>query len=155
MSLFDPASLLQAPLPDANDTKRTNLPAGEVIGVCSDVEIVSGHSPKTGDLWVKVNSKYEITDQEYLKPANLEKAILTYGMMLELTDGGAIATGTNKNVKFGAWRAAHRVNVSGKQLTDAVGTPAKLMIGQRVDPEKKDDDGKFLVYDDVKGITRA
>lgn len=158
MSLFDPKSLLQQPLPDANDTKRTLLPVGEPIGLCDEVNIVDGIAKESGKPWFKLNARYVIADREYLAnvgDGKLDNVKITYGIMLELTESNTIATGTNKNVKLGAWREAHGINMLGKQFADAVGRPARLRITHRPDPEKKDENGKSVIYDEVSAVMKG
>jgi hypothetical protein len=148
--LFDPTSFLNSPLAESNATKREPLPAADAVPaqvIAQDMK----NGTKDNKPWYKLEVKLEITDPEYLaqvagdpKP---EKVVITYGVMLELTEAGTIAMGPNKNVNLGKLREATGVNMPGKALSDMVGKMIRAKIGHR--PDSND---ASIVYEDVKGV---
>lgn len=151
MSLFDPTSFLNAPINEALATKREPLPTADAVeALVAKQEMVNGE--KDGKPWYKLNVQFEITDRDYLAkaPGSPEKAFITWGIMLDMTEQGTLAFGPNKNVKLGQLREATGSNMPGKSLADNVGRIVKIKIGHRVDGNDSS-----LVYEDVKGVIPA
>lgn len=152
-TLFDPASILNTPLNEANATRRDPLPMADAVPAqVLSQEIVTGDIKKgenAGKTWAKLNVKLEITDPEYLAkcPNSPTKVVTTYGIMIDFNEGGGLAFGPNKNVNLGKFRAATGTNEPNKSLADAVGRMVRAKIGHRVDP-----DDSSIVYDEVKGV---
>lgn len=152
-TLFDPTSFLNSPLPEANATKRIPLPVADAVPAqIIEQKMVTGEQKKgenAGKSWFKLEIKCEITDREYLDKATgqPEKAIVTYGVMIDMNEGGGMAFGENKNVQLGKLRAATGCNEPGKTLAHMVGRMVRLKIGHRPDADNSD-----IVYEDVKGV---
>lgn len=151
MSMFDPNLLLNSAIDGELATRRDPLPAGETTGQIVKVETATGISgPKSsnpGKPWYKLNVTIEMNDPAYLARATREKATITYGVMLDLTEQGAVAMGPNKNVQLGKLRAATGTNQPGKSLQDMNGRFIRLVIGHR-----PDDNDASIVYDEVKTV---
>lgn len=145
--MFDANSFINTPVGGANATRRDPLPPGETIGMITKVDIVDGE--KNGRKWYKLNATIDLTDPSYLAQANRDKASITYGIMLDMTDAGTIAMGPNTNVRLGKLREATGTNEVGRSLGDMVGRPVRVQIAHRAD-----DNDPAVVYDDVKGVAR-
>lgn len=145
MGLFDLSSLtITAPLA----TRRDPLPEGEPICQIIKVEPVSGE--KNGKGWFKLNVVLDIADADYLAAAGRDKASITYGIMLDMTEAGTVALGPNRNVNLGKFMEAAGCNKPGKSPQDAMGAYVKARISHRPDPNDP-----AVIYDDVKGVTKA
>ena len=147
MSLFSPEALLNAKFESANATRREPLPAGETMAQITKLDFASG-STERGP-WYKLNVTLDLADAEYLTKAQREKATITYGLMLDMTDAGTFAMGPNKNVQLGRLREATGTNQPGKGLNDMIGQYVRVTIGHR--PDKND---PAIVYDDVKAVAK-
>lgn len=147
MALFDAQSFLSSALTAPSATRRDPLPAGETYGQITKQEMVTGE--KDGQAWYKLNVTIAIQDQDFLQRASREKASITYGLMLDVTDAGTLAMGPNKNVGLGRLREATNTNQPGKSLQDMVGQYVRVQIGHR--PDKNDPE---VVYDDVKAVAK-
>lgn len=146
--MFDPTAFLNDTIAAPLATRRDPLPEGEVVCQITKLDTVSGE--KDGRAWYKLNVVLDIADSAYLDKAQREKASLTYGIMLDVNEGGGLAMGPNKNVSLGRLREATGTNSPGRSLNDMVGQYVKARIGHRPDPKDPS-----TVYDDVKGVTRA
>lgn len=147
--LFDP-SLLSASL-EANATRRDPLPIGECVAQVVDISFDGGTSKKTGAPWNRLDAKLSIDDPSYLRdiPGNdgNTPVITTLGIMLEMTEGGGIATGPNKNVRLGRFREACGVN--GKPLDALVGQRVRIQINHKPHPTEP-----AVVLDEIIGYTK-
>lgn len=147
MGLFDTSALLTSNL-GVGETKRTPLPiADAVLAQLGKPVFQEGTSSKTGEPWLKLNVPCTIADSDFLTKAGVEKATLTYGIMLD-TENGAIALGKNRNIKLGKLREAAGVN--GQPLERLEGQFVKVKIGHRPDP-----DDASIVYDEIVGVVKA
>lgn len=152
-TLFDASSFLSTPLAEASATKRDPLPIGETYGQISKVDMVNGvagpQAENPGKPWFKLNVVFDLQDPEYLSRAKRERASITYGLMLDVTDAGTIALGPNVNIRLGKLREATGVNQPGRALMDMVGQVCRLSIGNRPDPKDPS-----IVYDDVVAVAK-
>jgi hypothetical protein len=150
--LFDPVSLMNANL-EENATRRDPLPQGEVLAQITKLDFKNGTISKgdrAGQQWDRLDCTLEITDQEYLAQygdGTQPKATTNLGIMLEMTDVGAIATGPNKNVRLGRLREAAGVN--GKPLGMLQGQFVRIKIDHKPHPTE---DG--VVLDEITGYTK-
>lgn len=150
MSIFDTDAFFDAQFDASNATKRDPLPPTDaVLAQVTKLDKVSGISGE-GKPWYKLNVQWTISDAEYLARAAREKATITQGIMLDMTEAGTIAMGPNMNVTLGRFREATGINQPGKSLNDAMGQYAKIKIGHR--PDKND---ASIVYDEVQGVVKA
>jgi hypothetical protein len=147
MSLFSPEALLNAKFDSANATRRDPLPVGETTAQIIKLDFANGVSDRGP--WYKLNVVLDIADAEYLAKAEREKASITYGIMLDMTEGGTFAMGPNKNVQLGRLREATGTNQPGKGLNDMMGQYVRLTIAHRPDPKDPS-----IVYDDVRGVAK-
>lgn len=125
--LFDPVAFMNEQL-EENATVTVPLPEGEVLAQVTKIDIKTGE--KNGNEWARLDALLEITDPTYLGdyPAKDGKVTRNFGIMLDL-EGGAIATGPNRNVRLGKFREACGVN--GKPLAALVGQMVMVAIKQK------------------------
>jgi hypothetical protein len=140
--LFDPVDLMNSNL-EANATKRTPLPVGEVNAQITKIEITDGvsgpASKKPGTPWARLDCTLEITDPEYLRgvgDGTREKAITFLGIMLDMQDG-KIASGEDRNVRLGKLREACGVN--GQPLGALNGQVLRIAISHKPNPNQPDE----------------
>jgi len=152
--LFDPVAFANANL-EANATKRTPLPVGEVIAQVVKLGFTSGksgpNSQTPGSPWNRADWQLEITDPDYLKgygDGSQKKAVTTHGIMLDLDDSGNIATGENRNIRLGKFRDACGAN--GRPLSACVGQMVRVVVGHKPHPDDPD-----TVLDEITAFTKA
>jgi hypothetical protein len=149
--LFDPVSLLNAPL-EESATSRDPLPPGEVLAQIMKLSFAEGISQKNREPWFRMNVHLEIQDRDYLagySDGSFEKATTLYGVMYEKNESGTgIAVGPNKNVKLGQLRAAAGVN--GRPLNDLIGQFIRILV-----INKPHQDDESVILDEVKTVTKA
>jgi len=149
--LFDPSTLLDAPL-EENALRRDPIPAGETIAQVTEIGFSDGVSQKTGTAWNRMDVKLSLDDPSYLRdiPWNdgHTAVVTTLGIMLDMTDGGGIATGPNKNVRLGRFRDA--CNCNGKPLSTLVGQRVRISITHKPHPKEAG-----VILDEITGYTRA
>jgi len=148
MSLFDASSFLNAKIDAELATRRQALPIGEAVAQITKLDTVNGE--KDGKPWYKLNVTLAIQDSAYLAQAGKEAATITYGLMLDMNEGGGIAMGPDKNVRLGKLREATGTNQPGKSLNDMMGQFVRIAIGHRTDPNDVS-----IVYDEVKAVAKV
>lgn len=147
-ALFDPASLLNSDLGE-NSTRREPLPVGEPIAQITAINLKSGESAK--GKWNRLDISLEIADRDYMAgyvDGTQEKALTNFGIMLDMTDQGAIAVGPNKNVRLGRFREA--CNVNGKPLSALVGQYVRVSIQHK--PAYND---PSQIADEITGFSKV
>ena len=145
MSIFDFNALLSSNLA-AHDTRRTPLPQADAVMAQLGKPTFQSGTGKDGGTWLKLNVTCSITDTDFLARASRERAMITYGVMLDVQNG-AIALGENANIKLGKLRAAAGVN--GQSLDRLEGQFILIKIGHR--PDSTD---PSIVYDEVIGVAK-
>ena len=146
--LFDPVAFLNEELAE-NATVRDPLPEGTVLAQVTSLKKVDGKTKDGTGTWDKLNVSLEITDRDYLANAvgQPDKAVTTLGIMLEM-NGQQIATGPNKNVRLGKFRAACGVN--GKPLAALIGQMVAITIVHKPNPNDPES-----VLDDISAFAPA
>ncbi len=145
MSIFDPNDFLNSALTESVATKRELLPVGTVPAQIMKIEAKSGE--KDGKKWVRLDAQLEITDPQYLQPTGQEKAVKTYGIMLDVDDNGMIQRGKGKNVMLGKFLEAAKCNQPGKRPSDAVGNWILIQIVH--EPDRQD---SSITRDNIKSV---
>ena len=151
--LFDPVALANATLA-ANATRRTALPPGDIIAQVTKLDFKSGkagpNAQNPGAPWTRADWTMEITDPDYLSlcAGEPKKVVTNLGIMLDIDDNGAIATGENRNVRLGKFRDACGAN--GMPLSACVGQMVRIQIAQKPHPTEPG-----TVLDEVVAYTKA
>lgn len=149
MSSFDPTQFLSQTITEANETRFTPIPEGEYLASISKLGMRT--LDKTGAVILDIT--WDILDENLKATLGLDKPQVRQSCFLDLDANGKIASGQNKNVDLGRVRDALGQNNAGQpwgpMMLNGAG-PAKLKIGQRVDPN---DSSK--IYSDVKMVAKA
>lgn len=117
MSNFNADSFLQQVVTQKMDEARTPVPEGDHLCDVRELSFKTGTVSKgdnAGKEWVMLTAKCAIQDPNVAAEMELEEAFLYPSFFLDLTDDGALATGTNKNVELGRFRAACGQNEDGE-----------------------------------------
>lgn len=146
--MFDAQSFLDAATTESNATSLQPIPEGEYNAVISDVDVAQGTSQKTGEPWTRLDVKVEL--QEPALAEQLGRSLNTkYGIMLDTTESGGIATGPGRNVGLGRAREALNLNQPGASFSPRmmVGRPCRVAIKHR--------EYNGQIFDEVKAILKA
>lgn len=148
---FDPQSLLQLSIDQPLDTRMVPCPEGEYRAVIENVEAKSGVSQKNQQAWARVDVMCSIDDPS-LEAQIGRKPRVKGGVMLDLTEQGTLDLSKGKNTGLGRLREATNKNQPGVpfKFTDLIGQMVKVRVGHRADPNDPS-----IIYDEVKGFTRA
>lgn len=118
--MFDASNFLNTVFTDANDTKITPCPAGEYAAQIESVEPKSGqikNGERVGQDWAGLNIKYTITDPGVLALLGRDKVIVSDLVMLDLTPGGGLDMGPQRNIGLGRLREATGLNQPGQPFS--------------------------------------
>lgn len=149
-SLFDPKSFFSAPLGGTLATKSIPAPIGETVGQIKAFDIASGE--KDGKAWYMLKTEFTLSDPEYISKWGVPDATeVTVKMdsFLDVSPGGGIAMGPNKNVRLGQLLEAAGVNQAGKTMDMAVGQMVRVTVIH--EPDSKD---PSIVYARVNKVAR-
>jgi len=148
MSTFDPSSFLDATITEVQ-VKRPNLPAGsDLPGEIGEVKISSWQG-KTDPSKSGIRADIPIKVDTSSIPGQPPTVTLTYGIMLDLTEAGAIDLGPGKNGKLRAFREAVGMNAPGAPFNwrAVQGKLVKAKISHR--PYEGE------LYDDIQAVAKA
>lgn len=148
MSNFDPNKFLDATITEVQ-VKRPNLPAGaDLVGTIGEVKMSSWQGradpSKSGiraDIPITLETSH-ITGQ----PATVT---ITYGIMLDLNEGGAIDLGPGKNGKLRGLREALNLNAPGSSFN------WRQIQGRRVKAKISHRPYENELYDDISGVAKV
>ncbi len=145
---FDAQALLNATTAEANSTKLLPAPVGDYVGQVSKVDVKSGVSKSTGEIWCRLELYLESEDPK-LEQIGMKKKNFRADALLELTPMGTIDTGQGKNVALGRMREAAGLNQPGQPFSLGMfqGQVFKFTVEHQPDqndPEK--------IYERVKAL---
>lgn len=146
---FDPASFLDMTVTGENSTQSVPVPAGEYTAIVTKVEPRTWTSKtdpsKSG---VTLDLTWEIDDANVKQLLGRDKVTVRQGVMLDLTDSGALDMGRGRNVGLGRLREAVGLNSPGQAFSFSMlmGRLAKVAVNHRIDGEN--------VYAEVKAVSR-
>lgn len=99
-----------------NATVRRPVPIGEWKAVIDDVELETFPGKKdTTKTYLRCNVSYRILDERVLAELGRDKVMAVDGWLVDLTDGGDIDFGPDRNVNLGRLRAATGCNNPGDE----------------------------------------
>jgi hypothetical protein len=151
--MFNAQQFLQTAVNEANSTRLKPAPAGEYIGIIQPIvedSFKSGTSPKTNEVWARLDLKVEVSGDPRIKEAcGLPSKAIRAGIMLDLTDAGGLDMSEGSNITLGRLREATGLNRPGQPFSfnDLGGKLVKISVTHR--PDQKD---ASIVYEDVKGF---
>jgi hypothetical protein len=145
---FDANALLNAVTTAATSTEYSLLPQGEEFtGLIKEVKLETGS--KDGRDWAKANIMVEASGQKVRDALNngRDKVTIRYGLFLDISESGGLASGPGSNVPLGRLRDAVGQNKAGDpwKFQDLVGQNIIFTVRHRkVDEEVFQDIAKIL-----------
>lgn len=148
MSTFDPQSFMSSQFNEASETKFIACPEGEFPAVVKHVEANTWQSKDGSKSGLKLDLTWTIDDESVRQSTGMAEPQVKQSVMLDLTESGGLATGTNKNVNLGRLRDAVGQNVSGKPWSPPMlqGQVARVTVRHRLYEDQ--------VFAEVKGVAK-
>lgn len=152
-SLFDPNSFLDATTTEQS-TKRPPIPAGSDL-VATITKIVSRawtgkKDPTQSGIAIDLTLEFDLTQNPSVRQAvGVDKCTIVDGIMLDLTDAGAVDYSPGKNNKLRRYREALGLNVAGQQFSP------RMMEGRLVRAKIKHEPYEGDLYDKVDSVSKA
>lgn len=149
MSAFDPDLFLSQTVDQANDTKVVPCPAGEFTGIVKEFKArqwtAKNDPSNTG---VTLDITWTVDDEGVRQVLDRSEVTVRQGIMLDVTEAGALDLGKGKNVGLGRLREALGLNVPGQPFAFSMltGQIAKLTVSHRVVGED--------IFADVKMVAK-
>jgi hypothetical protein len=148
-SAFDPKAFLDVVVTEQGSTVVTPVPPGEHIAIIEKVDTRAWQAKDGSSSGIALDVTYNIDSPAVKEALGRSKVTVTQGIMLDLTDGGALDMGKGKNVTLNRLREAVDLNVAGKPFSFRMleGKVVKINVQHRPDGDR--------IYNDVKGVVRA
>lgn len=148
-SAFDPKAFLDVVVTEQGSTSVTPIPPGEHLSVVEKVDTRAWQARDGTSSGIALDVTYNIDSPEVKAALGRPKVTVTQGIMLDLTDGGALDMGKGRNVTLNRLREAVGLNEQGKPFSFRMleGKVVKINVQHRVDGDK--------IYNDVKGVVKA
>lgn len=147
---FNEQDFLNTVQRDAVETKFTPVPVGEYSGTIKPGSVkVSSVNFRDGTVGKRFRCQWIINDDAVKASTGMTEPTVRQEFLLDLTDGGALATGKNKNIRLGKIVEAGGLPNPGWSLAMFDGVNAKVRVGHRAD---KDD--PEVVYAEVQAVSK-
>lgn len=133
--MFDPQSFLDMQITESNDTVSTPVPVGEYIAMIEKAELrtwTKKDDPSVSGL--ALDLIWNIDDPAVKEALGRDKVTCKQGLMLDLTESGALDMGKGKNVGLGRLREAVDLNTPGQPFAFSMlpGRMAKVVVSHRI-----------------------
>jgi hypothetical protein len=134
MSQFDPASFLFATTSETTDTISVPVPVGEYQAIVEKVACRPWQAKDGSSSGLALDIIYNVDDATVKALLGRDKVVVKQGIMLELTDAGALDNGKGKNPVLGRLREAVGQNVKGQPWAPSMleGQPLKVSVKHRI-----------------------
>lgn len=148
MSTFDPQAFMSSQFTEANETSFKAVPEGDYQAVINKVEAASWQSKDGSKSGLKLDLDWIIDDEAARQSTGMAEPHVKQSIMLDLTDSGALAVGTNKNVNLGKLRDAVGQNTSGRPWSPPMlqGQVARISVKHRLWEDQ--------TFAEVKGVVK-
>ena len=135
---FDADAFLQQTTSEAMAEERVPVPEGDHDTQIMELTFRDGRTQENKP-WVQMTVKAKVLDPNIAEEMGLDDAFLYKRMFLDLTEDGALAFGTNKNVELGQLRAACGQNVEGEEwnLGMLQGASVGMVCGHRMNDKQE------------------
>ena len=145
---FNPDLFLQQSVDAANDTKKIPCPVGEFTAVAEEVKARPWQSKDGTQSGLALDIIWSIDDANVKTQLDRDQVKVKQGIMLDLTESGALDMGKGKNIGLGRLREAVGLNVPGQPFSPMMiqGRLAKVKVTHRVDGED--------IYDEIKSVAK-
>lgn len=152
-SVFDPSSFLDATTTEQS-TKRPAIPSGtDLVGVISKVAGRAWQGkkdPTQSGIAIDLSIEFDLTQNPSVHSlVGVDKVVIMDGLMLDLTEGGAIDYSPGKNNKLRRYREALGLNVPGQPFS------ARMMEGRTIRCKIKQDVYEGDIYDKIDSVAKA
>ena len=149
--MFDPNAFLDMTVTDANSTVSIPVPVGEYVAVPTEVKARTWQSRDGSSSGIALDILWEVDDASVKEFLGRDKVIVKQGLMLDLTESGALDMGKGKNIQLGRLRESLDLNKPGEPFAFSmiVGRPAKVRVEHRVNDKNTDE-----VFAEVKGVAK-
>jgi hypothetical protein len=139
---------MQSQFTDANETEFKAVPEGEYQAVVKKVECNAWQAKDGSRSGLKLDLTWTIDDESVRQATGMAEPSVSQSLMLDMTESGALAVGTNKNVNLGRLREALGQNVSGRPWSPNMlqGQVARVAVKHRLWEDK--------TFAEVKGVTK-
>lgn len=133
-SQFDPASFLFATTSETTDTISVPVPVGEYAAIVEKVACRPWQSKDGTSNGLALDIIYIVDDAALKASLGRDKITVKQGIMLELTEAGALDNGKGKNPALGRLREAVNQNIKGQPWAPSMleGQPLKVSVKHRV-----------------------
>ena len=152
-SQFDPSRFLDATITEPNATSRLNCPPGVWPATIDGTPELNGgisqkEGPNEGMPWLRLDLKWRIEHPDVVAATGMPYVTVRQGIMLELTEGGAVDTRKGHNAQLGRLREALDLNQKGQPFSFRMleGRSALISVAHRT--------YEGQIYDDVKKVAR-
>ena len=147
-SAFSPEAFMASQYTEANETTFKAVPEGDFPAVIKKVECNSWQSKDGIKSGLKLDLTWMIDDESVKASTGMAEPTVKQSIMLDLTESGAMAVGTNKNVNLGRLRDAVNQNASGRPWSPAMlqGQVARVAVKHRLYEDQ--------TFAEVKGVTK-
>jgi hypothetical protein len=148
MSTFSPESFMSSQFTDANETTFKAVPEGEYSAVINKVECNSWQSKDGSKSGLKLDIDWIIDEESVRVATGMAEPHVKQSIMLDMTESGGLAVGTNKNVNLGRLRDAVNQNASGRPWSPPMlqGQVARVAVKHRLWEDQ--------TFAEVKGVTK-
>lgn len=148
MSTFSPESFMNSQFTDANETTFKAVPEGEYQAVINKVEAATWQSKDGTKSGLKLDLDWIVDDESVRQSTGMAEPHVKQSIMLDLTESGALAVGTNKNVNLGRLREAVGQNASGRPWSPPMlqGQVARISVKHRLWEDQ--------TFAEVKGVAK-
>lgn len=152
-SVFDPTSFLDATTTEQS-TKRPPIPAGvDLVAAIVKVDAKAWQGkkdPTQSGIRVDMTLEFDLTQNPAVqKLVGLDKVSIIDGIMLDLTDSGAIDYSPGKNGKLRRYREALGLNIPGEPFA------ARMMEGRLIRAKIKHEPYEGDIYDKIDSVAKA
>ena len=144
MSAFDPAIFEETVIEAANQESYVPVPEADYQAY------IDSYGFKTPKDSVILDINWIVPDDNLAEQLGMEEVGVRQSIFLDVTDGGALDFGTNKNVRLGRLRAALGLNDAGKPFQFAMLNSQRATIAVTQRPDKND---ASIIYNDVAKVS--
>lgn len=154
-SAFDPKAFLDVQTTEQGSTISVPIPVGEKLAVVEKVDTRTWQSKDGSKSGLALDVTWLIDDPATKALLGRDKVVVTQGLMIDLTESGAIDMGKGRNIALNRVRESVGLNEPGKPFSFRMleGKVAKVVIGHR--PSERPQDPPGTVFSDVVGVVRA
>lgn len=152
MAAFDPKTFLDLTVTEQGSTEIIPIPVGDYVALIEKVNTRAWQKrddPSVNGIALDVTYNLELTSA-VKEIIGRDKAVVTQGITLDLTESGGLDMGKGKNVGLNRLREAVGLNRAGAPFNFRMleGQAVKIKLGHRAGDEGQ-------IYHDVKAVSKV